>query len=261
MTDYLRVCELAALTGGQVLLDWVGRFASREKAPADLVTDADLSSQDEIRRIIQQNFPLHAFLGEEGAPSGREGSEYRWLVDPLDGTTNYVHRIPHFCVSVALEYQGNPICGTIFDPVARECFSGALTTGAFLNGRNLKVSTVKKLEEAVVAASFPPRLKSESRELKELAQMMVASQAVRRTGSAALNLSYVAAGRFDAYWGGLTKPWDIAAGVLLIREAGGIVTASDGGPLQMEGGRMVAAATVELHEQMLRLVGDEATLR
>src|SRR5262245_12629147 len=106
MSDFLKVCERAARAGGQVLLDWVGRFAAREKAPADMVTEADFASQEEIRRIVLSAFPDHGFLGEEGMPAGLPNAEYRWLVDPLDGTTNYVHQIPHFCVSVALERRG-----------------------------------------------------------------------------------------------------------------------------------------------------------
>jgi myo-inositol-1(or 4)-monophosphatase len=259
MNDYLDICEHAARAGGKVLLNWVGRFAAREKGPSDLVTEADFASQEEIRGILWKHFPEHGFVGEEGGSKGPANAKFCWYVDPLDGTTNYVHQIPHYCVSIALEHQGELICGTVFDPISQECFTAQQGGGAFLNGKKLRVSEIKDLPSAVAAASFPPRLKLDSRELKELSRMMVAAQAVRRTGSAALNLCYLAAGRFDAYWGGVTKPWDIAAGALLIREAGGVVSISDGGPLQMSGGRMVAAATPELHQQLLRLVGDESS--
>jgi myo-inositol-1(or 4)-monophosphatase len=257
MNDYLDACEGAARAGGQVLLDWVGRFAAREKGPSDLVTEADLASQEVIRGILQSSFPLHAFVGEEGEAKGPANAEFCWYVDPLDGTTNYVHQIPHYCVSIALAQRDELLCGTVFDPISQECFTAKQGGGAFLNGKKIRVSDVKEIQSAVAAASFPPRLRPESRELKELSRVMVAAQAVRRTGSAALNLCYLAAGRFDAYWGGVTKPWDIAAGVLMILEASGALSNSDGGRVQMDGGRLVAAATGELHRQMLNLVGDD----
>ncbi|HZZ26634.1 MAG TPA: inositol monophosphatase family protein [Pirellulales bacterium] len=257
MDDYLPTCEHAARAGGQVLLDWIGRFAAREKAPADLVTEADVASQEEIRRILLTAYPKHAFLGEEGSPMGPADAEYRWLVDPLDGTTNYVHQIPHYCVSVALERQGELICGVVYDPVSQECFTAQAGRGAHRNGCKLAVSEVEQIDRAVVVVSLPPKMTPQSRELAEMLRMAVAAQAIRRTGSAALNLAYVAAGRFDAYWGGNTKPWDVAAGALLIHEAGGIITNYSGGPLDLNAPRFVAAATMPLHEQMLRLVGDK----
>jgi myo-inositol-1(or 4)-monophosphatase len=257
MSDYLKTCERAARAGGIVLLDWVGRFAAREKAQADLVTEADLASQEEIRRILLSVFPDHDFLGEEGGSSGREDAEFRWLVDPLDGTTNYVHRIPHYCVSIALERRGELVCGAVFDPISRECFTGEAGKGAFLNDQKLSVSSVERVEQAVAVVSLPPKVQPGSRDLAELARVTVACQAIRRTGSAALNLCYLAAGRFDAYWGGNTKPWDIAAGALMIREAGGLITGTDGGPLCLSNARFVAASTKRLHEEMMRLVGDQ----
>jgi myo-inositol-1(or 4)-monophosphatase len=256
MTDYLKTCERAARAGGHVLLDWVGRFATREKGHADLVTEADVASQEEIRRIVLSIYPDHAFLSEEGGGTGPANAEYRWLVDPLDGTTNYVHQIPHYCVSVALERRGELICGAVYDPVSRECFTGEAGRGAYLNGRRLTVSSVEQIDQAVVAVSLPPQLKSDSRELKEMVRVALVSQAIRRTGSAALNLCYVAAGRFDAYWGGNTKAWDVAAGALMIREAGGVITDYSGGPLQIDIPRFIAAATPALHQKMLQLVGD-----
>ncbi|HTQ39607.1 MAG TPA: inositol monophosphatase family protein [Pirellulales bacterium] len=257
MGDYLKTCETAARAGGQVLLDWIGKFAIREKAPADLVTEADLASQEEVRRILLNSFPDHSFLGEEGNPIGPDDAEFRWLVDPLDGTTNYVHQIPHYCVSVALLRCGEPICGTVYDPVSRECFTAQAGHGAHLNGHELAVSRVESIDQAVVVVSLPPKLTADSRELAELVRVALVSQAIRRTGSAALNLCYVAAGRFDAYWGGKTKPWDVAAGALIIREAGGIITDYRGGALDLNIPRFVAAATKPLHEQMLKLIGDE----
>jgi myo-inositol-1(or 4)-monophosphatase len=257
MTDFLKTCEHAARAGGQVLLDWVGRIAAREKAPADLVTEADLASQEEIRRIVLSTYPHHSFLGEEGSPKGPANAEFRWIVDPLDGTTNYVHQIPHYCVSVALERRNELVCGAVYDPVSRECFTAQAGQGAYLNERRLTVSKVERIEQAVVVVSLPPQMTSESRELAEMVRVAVAAQALRRTGSAALNLCYVAAGRFDAYWGGNTKAWDVAAGALMIREAGGIITDYHGGPLDLNIPRFVAAATPAIHKQMLEMVGDD----
>ncbi|MCC7085464.1 MAG: inositol monophosphatase [Pirellulales bacterium] len=259
MSDYLKTCERAARAGGQVLLDWIGRFQAREKAPADLVTEADFASQDEIRRILLTTFPGHAFLGEEGRPIDPEDAEYRWLVDPLDGTTNYVHQIPHYCVSIALEHRGRLVCGAVFDPVSRECFTAELGHGALLNGRPISVSQTTDIAHAVVVVSFPPRVLPKSRELAEFERVIARCQAVRRTGSAALNLCYVAAGRFDAYWGGHTQAWDVAAGALMLQEAGGVITNPDGGPLDIYRPRFVATGTRELHSQMMNLVGEERT--
>lgn len=256
MTDFLKTCERAARAGGHILLDWVGKIAAREKGPADLITEADLASQEEIQRIVLSTYPDHAFLGEEGNRPGPPGAEYRWLVDPLDGTTNYVHQIPHYCVSVALERRNQLVCGAVFDPVSRECFTAEAGGGARLNGRSIAVSKVERLDQAVVAVSLPPKVQPGSRELSEMVRMAVESQALRRTGSAALNLCYVAAGRFDAYWGGNTKPWDVAAGTLMIREAGGVITDYSGRSLDINVPKFVAAATPQLHQQVLRMVGD-----
>ncbi len=256
MSDFLSCCERAARAGGQILLDWVGRFDTREKGRFDLVTDADLASQAEIRRIVLGAFPDHAFLGEEGNPAGNADSEYRWLVDPLDGTTNYIHGIPHYCSSVALERRGTLVCGAVFDPVSKECFTAQAGQGAYLNGKSIRVSDTTDIAEAVTVVSFPPQV--QPHDLAEFERVIVACQAVRRTGSAALNLCYLAAGRYDAYWGGNTKSWDVAAGALMILEAGGVLTDYNGHPMRLDHPRFVAAATKPLHEQMLRLVGGAA---
>src|SRR5215475_7778962 len=158
MTDFLKTCERADRAGGHVLLDWVGKIAAREKGPADLVTEADLASQEEIQRIVLSTYQDHAFLGEEGSCQGQAESEYRWLVDPLDGTTNYVHQIPHYCVSIALTRSGQLMCGAVYDPVSRECFTAQAGNGAHLNGRKLAVSRIERLDQAVVAVSLPPRV-------------------------------------------------------------------------------------------------------
>jgi myo-inositol-1(or 4)-monophosphatase len=254
MTDYLKTCEHAARSGGQVLLDWVGRFAAREKGPADLVTEADLASQEVIREILLSAYPEHGFLGEEGESTGAEKAEYRWLVDPLDGTTNYVHQIPHYCVSIALERRGQLICGTVFDPVSGECFTAVHGGGAHLNGRKIAASAAVDFSQAVAAVSFPPKVQRGSRALNEFNRAVEVFQSIRRTGSTALNLCYLATGRFDAYWGGDTKAWDVAAGALIVQEAGGVITDYTGKSLDLDHPQFAAAATAPLHAKLLDLL-------
>jgi myo-inositol-1(or 4)-monophosphatase len=222
----------------------------REKGPADLVTEADLASQETIQAIILGAFPKHGFLGEEGGGKPSEELGYRWIVDPLDGTTNYVHGIPNYSVSIALEQNGKLLVGTVFDPVSGECFSASAGGGAFLNGRKIHVSAVSRMDQAVVAMSFPPGLTRESPELAEFMRIILLAQSLRRYGSSALNLCFVAAGRFDAYWSSSTKIWDIAAGLLLVEEAGGIVRNRQGGAMTLDPPHFVTAATSELYAEL-----------
>jgi myo-inositol-1(or 4)-monophosphatase len=256
MDRFLEICEQAARAGGQVLLDWIGRFETREKAPADLVTEADVASQEEIRRILLGRYPSHHFVGEEGSAKTSSSSEFRWIVDPLDGTTNYVHQIPMYCTSIGLERSGELICGVVFDPVSRECFTAELGGGAHLNGKKLSTSKVERMEDSVVAVSFPPRVGRDSREIEEFSRAITVCQAVRRTGSTALNLCYVAAGRFDAYWGNNSKPWDVAAGAIIVRESGGVVSNYSGVGLNIDHPQFVAAANPAMHAQMVRMLAD-----
>jgi myo-inositol-1(or 4)-monophosphatase len=250
LTDFQEVSDRAARSAGQVLLDWAGRFQVREKGRADLVTEADLASQEMIRKIILSAFPKHGFLGEEGGGKPSEDHGYRWIVDPLDGTTNYVHGIPNYSVSIALEQAGKLIAGTVFDPVAGECFSATTGHGAFLNGRKISVSSVARLDRAVVAISFPPGVNRESPEIEEFLRLVVQAQSMRRFGSSALNLCYLAAGRFDAYWSSSAKIWDVAAGLLLVAEAGGVVRNRQGGPFAVDPPHFVAASTSELYREL-----------
>ena len=239
-----------------MLLDFGDRFTVSEKGPSDLVTDADLASQEAIRDVVAQHFPADEFIGEESSVTSSRLHETCWIVDPLDGTTNYVHRVPHYAVSVALVERGRPNAGCIFDPVARECYTASLGGGAFLNGERLKASSVTDLKEALVAASFSSHVDANSREIDQFVDALLVCQAVRRTGSAALNLCYVASGRFDAFWAMTTKAWDIAAGVLLVEEAGGTVTHWTGKALDLAEPHPAAAGTSALHEAFRRLLVD-----
>jgi myo-inositol-1(or 4)-monophosphatase len=250
MPDYLTTCEQSARAGGAVLLDWMDRFNVREKGPSDLVTEADLASQQVVSEHLLAAFPDHGFLGEEAQPRPG-GSAFRWIVDPLDGTTNYAHRLPQFCVSVALESKGRVLVGTIYDPLSKECFTAAAGQGAYLNGSRLAVSQVTQLPTALAAVSFPARVPRGSPLITDFIEVLHQAQAVRRMGSSALNLAYLAAGRLDAYWATDTKIWDVAAGWLLVQEAGGVVTGLGGKPCDLEKPSFVAAATPELHRQML----------
>ena len=248
--DYQRVCEQAARAAGGVLLDWAGRFAVREKGPADLVTEADVAAQDAIRDMLLGAFPNHGFLAEENLSLPSRDDGYRWIVDPLDGTTNYVHGLPQYAVSIALEQHGRLKTGVVYNPVTNECFSAAAGQGATLNGRKLRVSQVAEVSQALVAASFPPKVRREDPEIEDFLAVMLECQALRRMGSSALNLCYLAAGRFDAYWSRSTKAWDIAAGVLIVREAGGVVSGFGGRDLDLADPRFIAAGTPALHAQI-----------
>jgi myo-inositol-1(or 4)-monophosphatase len=250
------VSEAAARAAGGVLLDWQGRAKVTAKAPADLVTEADFAAQECIRSIILAEFPAHDFLGEESETAleqrGRNSrSDFRWIVDPLDGTTNYVHQLPYYCVSVAVEHDGRIVAGTIYDPVHKDCFRATKGQGAYCNDQPISVSHVGKLADALTITGFPPRPDRDSIEVRRFVQTLGACQAVRRMGAAALNMCHLAAGHFDAYWANSVKIWDVAAGLLIIQEAGGIITAFDGGPFNLARPNLLAAGTAELHAELL----------
>jgi myo-inositol-1(or 4)-monophosphatase len=262
MTDFLSVAVAAARAGGQVLLDWQGRFQAREKGPKDLVTEADLQAQEAIRRVLLKAFPDHDFLGEEeeaertaeGRPAPPRRSPYRWLVDPLDGTANYVHKLQTYAVSIALEREGELVCGCVLDPVAGECFTAGRGSGAWLNDQAIRVSNCQSISKAMVAVSFPPNVPRGSIEVTRFVEVLHTAQAVRRLGSAALNLCYVASGRLDVYWATSVQAWDIAAGALLVREAGGVVTSISGGALDLDQPALTASATPALHQEAMEVL-------
>jgi myo-inositol-1(or 4)-monophosphatase len=251
------VCEQAARAGAAVLGEWKGRFKAREKGPFDLVTEADEAAQEAVRKVILDAFSDHDVLGEEDHSPLVRRSAYRWIVDPLDGTTNYVHGMPHYAVSVALEHQGRLLTGTVFDPSANECFTATAGQGAYLNGEPIRVSGTTNLAAGLIAVSFPARVVAGSRPMLDFEKIIVRARAIRRTGSAALNLAYVACGRFDAYSAHETKAWDIAAGALLIIEAGGTISGIDGAAFSVDRPKFIAAASAELHAILLDLVGDK----
>ena len=249
MPDPLEVCEAAARAGGRVLQDWVGRFGVTSKGPRDLVTEADVAAQREVRRIVLGAFPEHGFVGEESLPeeSSRGAGELRWIVDPLDGTTNYVKGIPAYCTSVALARGDEILVGAIHDPVRDECFTARAGAGAALNGRPIAAADTTRLQDAVVAVSFPAQVDSSSPAVHDFLAVLPHALAIRRSGSTAINLAYVACGRFDAFWVRRIHAWDVAAGLLLVQEAGGrIGPYAGGGPLRLDAPAFISTSTPEL---------------
>jgi myo-inositol-1(or 4)-monophosphatase len=233
---------------------WRGRFTSRAKGLHDLVTDADLASEKAIRSLIAERFPDHGFLGEEAPAAEQLRREYCWVVDPLDGTTNYVHRFPCYGVSVAVAHRGQLLAGVVYDPVRDECFAASAGGGARLNADPMAATKAVEIGESLLAVSFPAKLARESPDLEAFLRIAPHCQAIRRTGSAALNLAYVACGRLDGHWAHEIHPWDSAAGWLLVQEAGGVATGSDGRPFELAAGHYLAAATKELHAALVPLV-------
>lgn len=221
MTSYLETCKEIAREAGSLLAVWFERRVSFElKGEFDLVTEADHASEKLVVERLRSHFPSHGIVAEEGsAHSG--SSEYRWYVDPLDGTTNFAHGFPMFNVTLALERAGELIAGVIFDPVRDEMFAAERGGGAYLNNHRIHVSRTSRLEDCLVATGFPSRKRHLSVNVHFYHQMAMATHGVRRGGSAALDLAYVACGRLDAFWEFGLNPWDMAAGVLLVTEAGG----------------------------------------
>ncbi len=223
--DFLGAAREAAREAGRFLRQSLDE--SREiyyKGTLDLVTEADRQSQEMIFARLSASFPEHDFLAEEGLCRNR-GSEFRWIFDPLDGTTNFAHRFPIFSVSIALERRGEVVCGVVYDPMREEMFSAAKGLGADLNGEKIKVSATGEMGKSLLATGFPYDIRvSRINNLDHFVNFCLRAQAVRRCGSAALDLCYVACGRFDGFWELKLKPWDVAAGALIIREAGGRAT-------------------------------------
>ncbi len=241
----------AARSAGALLrerLNWVREI--RHKGAIDLVTDVDEASEQLIRQMLLSAFPTHSLLGEEGGSVTGSDARCRWIVDPLDGTSNYAHGFPFFCVSIGFELDGELAVGVVYDPTLDELFVAERSKGATLNGSPIQVSHASTLERSLLATGFPYDRRLFQRALKGFELLSLRSLAVRRAGSAALDLCYVACGRFDGYWEWAVHPWDVAAGALLVAEAGGRVTGVDGAPFHVERGE-VLATNGRLHYAML----------
>lgn len=246
-----------ARDAGSLLAERFGRsLRISNKSELDLVTESDLASERLIIDRIKTHYPRHAILAEESgtsAPSEVTRDEWRWIIDPLDGTTNYAHGYPCFCVSMGLEYQGRLELGVIYDPIRDEMFSAERGEGAALNGKRIHVSPTPDLASALLCTGFPYDVRERGEFARHFANFIMNAQGVRRDGAAALDLAYVAAGRFDGFWEEGLKPWDVAAGVLMIEEAGGRVSDYKGQPLNIFTPPIVASNGL-IHEQMMRVL-------
>jgi myo-inositol-1(or 4)-monophosphatase len=243
-----------ARAAGAILREGYGRVhAPEKKGRIDLVTEYDKRSEARLLSLIRDRFPEHGILAEEsGTHTGT--SPVRWICDPLDGTTNFAHNYPFFAVSVGVEVEGAMAAGVVYDPVRDELFAAAAGHGATLNGVPIRVSGIATLEDALLVTGFPYDVREfPERHLPLFQDFLMRSQGVRRDGSAALNLSYLAMGRFDGMWEGNLSPWDIAAGSLIVREAGGVITGYRGEPLRLDGRRIVAAHPT-LHARLLEVI-------
>src|SRR3979411_1933656 len=258
--SFLPAMSAIAREAGALLVHYFHQHLKVEyKGDADLVTAADRASEVLIRERIQQQFPGHDVLGEEQGLND-QGSDYRWYVDPLDGTTNFAHGYPVFCVSMALERrssgeradgQGVRIAGVVYDPTRDECFAGEEGRGAQLNGEKIHVSQIAKLNESLVATGFPSHKRHKNPNIHFYHQITLRTHGVRRAGSAALDLCNVACGRFDGFWEFNLNPWDTAAGVLIVQEAGGMVSDFDGSPFELNS-RETLASNGLVHPALLR---------
>lgn len=235
-SNFLIVAEKAARTAGGILLMHLGRPLDVEfKGDADIVTRVDRLSEEAIVSIIRDAYPGHQILAEEGT-SWQGKSEYRWIIDPLDGTTNYAHSFPCFAVSIGLEASGRMIAGVVYDPVRDECFTAAEGNGAYLNGNPIHVSATDRLDLALLATGFPyDRRKNPDKYLELFRKFMMKAQEIRRPGSASIDLCYLASGRIDGFWECKLKPWDVAAAVVIVREAGGRMSDFKGNSYRKKG--------------------------
>lgn len=249
---YLDAAIEIAQEAGAVLREELERPPTIDyKGEFDLVTQADRRSEQVIVRRLQERFPQHAVAAEEG--TGKEtGSDYRWHVDPLDGTTNFAHKYPCFCVSMALARQNELLLGVIYNPVYQELFAAARGEGATFNGKKIHCSKVTSLKSSLLCTGFPNHKRLASPNIHYYWDFTLRSHGVRRDGSAALDLAYVAMGRFDSFWEFGLNPWDTAAGVVLVEEAGGKVTDLQGQPYTL-GGPTILASNGLIHEEMVRV--------
>jgi myo-inositol-1(or 4)-monophosphatase len=264
MSEFRSTAETIAREAGALLREFYRRGVRTEyKGDVDLVTEADRASETLIGERLRAAFPEHGIYGEEGTRSGLD-AEFRWYVDPLDGTTNFAHGFPAFCVVLGCERRvaglaahedGEMVAGVIYDPLRDEMFSAAHGEGATLNGEPIRVSRAKLLQESLIATGFPSQKRHESPNVHFYQEFTLRSHGVRRAGSAALDLAYVACGRLDGYWEFKLNPWDTSAGYLLVEEAGGKITHFDGGKFTLDS-REILATNGLIHAEMQELFAD-----
>ncbi len=248
--------EQAAREAGRILLDAFGHVAAREKAPWDLITEADLASQRRIAALLTETFPDHTLLAEEEGVVAQAGNPWRWIVDPLDGTINFAHGAPLWCVSIALEHEGELVVGVVHQPLLGTLHSASKGRGTTVNGRPVRVSEADRLGVSLIACGMPTNFAADAeRQLALMGRFSTGTHSVRRTGCSAWNLATVGSGGFDVCYATAMHPWDAAAGVVLIREAGGTVTALDGGPYVVDRPEILAT-NGRVHEEALRAIAE-----
>jgi myo-inositol-1(or 4)-monophosphatase len=255
MASFLETAADIAREAGSLLAHYYSRGIGFElKGAFDLVTEADRASEKLVVERLHTHFPTHTVLGEEGGLRDKS-SDYCWYVDPLDGTTNFAHGFPMFNVTLGLARGGELVAGVIYDPLRDEMFTAELGGGAYLNGRRISVSQVTGIEHALLATGFPSRKRHENVNVHFFHQVAMATHGVRRGGSAAIDLAYVACGRLDGFWEFGLNPWDMAAGLLLVREAGGRTTNMKGGPAELSGPH-IAVTNGRIHDELLELFAE-----
>lgn len=256
MNPALNIAIMAARKAGSVILrhlDRLGTLTVSHKSRNDYVSEVDRLAEEEIIRAIHKAYPDHAILAEESGK--RSGNDYQWIIDPLDGTTNYLHGFPQFAVSIALCHRGKVEHGCVYDPLREELFTASRGSGAFLNDRRIRVSAARTLEGTLIGTGFPFKQQQHLNTYLEMFKVLHRESAgIRRAGSAALDLAYVAAGRLDGFWEIGLNPWDMAAGALLIQEAGGMVGDFRGGDAYQESGNIVAG-NPKVYQAILQAIG------
>jgi myo-inositol-1(or 4)-monophosphatase len=262
MDPMLTIAVRAARTAGDIIvrsMDRVNLLTITPKGRNDFVSEVDRQAEREIIHTLQKAYPTHAFLGEESGRQGPARTDFVWVIDPLDGTTNFLHGFPQFCVSIALLHRGRIEKGVIYDPLRQELFTAARGAGASLNNRRIRVSKQNGLRGALLGTGFPFKdQRHVEAYLGMMRDLMKDTAGIRRAGSAALDLAYVAAGRLDGFWEIGLKKWDMAAGLLLIQEAGGIVTDLEGKDKYFESGN-VLTANPKLHQIMAGIIEPHLT--
>lgn len=253
MQEYLTVAISLARRAGAVVREKLDHVldVQQKGTRIDLVTESDVASEKIISEGLLAVFPEHGILGEEGGVMGNAGSTHQWIVDPLDGTTNYAHGLRQFCVCIGLEVDKQPALGVVYDPMAEEIFTAYAGGGAFLNGRPIRVSKTDTLADAMLATGFAYDVHTNpNNNLDRFCAFIKRTRAVRRFGSAGLDLCYTACGRFDGFWETFLAPWDLCAGVVILREAGATITDFDGQPHSLYGGTTVAS-NGRIHQQII----------
>lgn len=258
LEQFTSVAIKAAQEAGQILLDWMEKgFTVEFKGVMNLVTDADRAAEQAIIARISTAFPTHPILAEEGGTSSGSDARYKWVIDPLDGTTNYTHTFPAFCVSIGLEIDGSIAVGVVFDPMRKELFVAEKGKGASCNGQAISVSRADTLSDALLVTGFSYDVRQDktANNFDFFRGFVTRAQGVRRTGTAALDLCYVAAGRFDGFWEMKLAPWDVAAGSLMVTEAGGAISDFAGIPFSIYHDEVLASNGL-IQKEMLRVFSD-----